>query len=209
MAASKLCKAGAQSGCLGAFMELAACALVQELLLCWSVQGKCPQRVFLLPGCSVRLVDILWMWTPGWWTVLWEVYSCFSQLYTTSVSVCAYNLMSHQPSWWDGHQWGKSCFSFSNQHNSISSEGTKVIQTIQSSMPVCSYHTLSPRVLWNLFFALQEGRVLEKKEKERGKTHNPNSQCYSMEFIPQDRNSHTGQEEKKYHLLFWISLFIW
>lgn len=111
------------------------------------------------------------------------------------MSVYAYNLVSTPTilaRWAPARKKG---FCFSNQHNSISLEGIKVIQPIQSSMPVFSYQILSPRVLWNLFFALQEGRVLKKKKK--CKTHNQNSQCYSVEFIPQDRNSHTGQGKKK------------
>lgn len=176
--------------------------------------GKVPSEVLWFLGAVSDLCISSGHGIQAVGSFVWGL-SCFSELHT-GVCTCTkclcvpITLCQHQPSWQDGQQWGKRSFCFSDQHNSISSEGINVIQPIQSSMPVFSHHMLSPRVLWNLFSALQEGRVLQKKKK--GKTHNQNSQCYSMEFIPQDRNSHTGQGKKnttsfsEYHFSYGKSL---
>lgn len=57
--------------------------------------------------------------------------------------------------------------------------------------------TQSQSPLESLFLPCRKEGYLKFKEKKKGKTHNQNSQCYLMEFIPQDRNSHTGQGKEK------------
>lgn len=98
MAASKLCKAGAQSGCLVAFVEVAGIWFKS-----WCCAGVCRGSVlrgFLVLGCSVRLVDVLWAWAPGWWQfwvrfpVIFLSCPCALESAHTRVSVCAYNLVS-------------------------------------------------------------------------------------------------------------------
>lgn len=209
MAASKLCKAGAQAVVWWLSWGSWLCSGSRAGVgLEWA--GKVPSEVLWFLGAVSDLCISSGHGIQADGSFVWGL-SCFSELYT-GVCTCTkclcvpITLCQHQPSWQDGQQWGKRSFCFSDQHNSISSEGIKVIQPIQSSMPVFSHHMLSPRVLWNLFSALQEGRVLQKKKRQ-----NPQPKL-SMLF----NGIHpTGQEfpyrsgEKKYHLLFWISLFIW
>lgn len=168
MAASKLVEAGAQPSCLLALMKVGGCPLVQELVdwchLTVKCVGKMSSEVFG-SGCDVRI-------SSGWGEQVSGSYEDYLLwgfwLFSSSVpvQVCAYLLTSTLTNLARQTPARKKVLLFLVSTQFLfSSEGIKVVQSVDTYVPACVF-SLHSSPLKCLLPCREEGYFRKKKTNQ-------------------------------------------